>query len=183
MCDLHGGKTPAALAKAERTVAERQAVLAASQLGVLVETSPEQALLDEVHRCAGMVAYYGARAAEVVDGPDASAEAAEARQELVWGRTREKTGGDDAGTTYEAAPNIWLKLWNDERDRLVRVSAACLKAGIEERRVQLAEAQGALVAGAVRRILERLNLTDAQLVLVGEVVPQELRALGSEVTR
>ncbi|WP_158548180.1 hypothetical protein [Desertihabitans brevis] len=161
--------------------------MAATRLGVLVETSPEQALLDEVHRCAGMIAYYGQRAREVeagtIDGdrpnrldPD---DPRETRRDLVWGITRQKTGGEDAGTTEEAAPNVWLKLWNEERDRLVRVAAACLKAGIEERRVRIAEETGSLVAQVIRRVLDRLELTEQQRTLVGTVVPDELRALAS----
>ncbi|RCK68283.1 hypothetical protein DT076_16685 [Desertihabitans brevis] len=186
-CRMHGGASPRARSRAERTLAEQQAALAATRLGVLVETSPEQALLDEVHRCAGMIAYYGQRAREVeagtIDGdrpnrldPD---DPRETRRDLVWGITRQKTGGEDAGTTEEAAPNVWLKLWNEERDRLVRVAAACLKAGIEERRVRIAEETGSLVAQVIRRVLDRLELTEQQRTLVGTVVPDELRALAS----
>lgn len=71
----------------------------------------------------------------------------------------------------------FLDLYADERDRLVRIAKTTLDAGVEERRVQLAESQGALVATAIRRILGRLGLSPAQEALVGEVVPQELRAL------
>lgn len=168
VCVKHGGGAPQVQAAAKRRLQEMQAAAAAQTLGLPVETSPQQALLDEVQRAAGMVAYYGARVAEIAETD---------RSQLVWGRTREKSGGDDYGTTHEAAPNIWLTLWNDERDRLARVSAVAIKAGIEERRVQLAEQHGALIADVIRRILSRLDLTAAQQTLVGEVVPQELRAL------
>jgi hypothetical protein len=70
-----------------------------------------------------------------------------------------------------------LDVYGQERDRLVRIAKTTLDAGVEERRVQLAESQGALVAGAIRRILVRLNLTAEQEALVGVVVPSELRAL------
>lgn len=70
-----------------------------------------------------------------------------------------------------------MQLFNEERDRLVKVCGAALRAGIEERRVKLAEQQGILVAVVIRRILTRLKLNEAQLGLVATVVPEELRAL------
>lgn len=168
VCRRHGGAAPQVQEAGLRRIAVAEARLAAETLGLLIDISPEQALLDEVQRAAGMVAFYQARVEELVDGGFHS---------LVFGMTKQKFGGDDAGETFEAAPSVWLQLFNAERDRLVRVCAAALKAGIEERRVKLAEQQGILVAAVIRRILTRLNLTDEQAALVGTVVPEELRAL------
>ncbi|MFJ4261906.1 hypothetical protein ACIPYU_05615 [Paenarthrobacter nicotinovorans] len=56
-----------------------------------------------------------------------------------------------------------------------------LKAGIEERKVKLAESQVAFVADAIRRILAALNLSPAQQALVPEIVPQQLRLLAGGV--
>lgn len=54
--------------------------------------------------------------------------------------------------------------------------------GIAERQVRLAEAQGLLLAGAIKRILDALSLTPQQRALVAQVVPRELRAIaGGEV--
>lgn len=171
VCRWHGGATKASQAKAARTLERRRAENAAVRFGVPIDTTPQQALLDEVQRAAGMVAYYGAKAQGIADDdPD----------HLIRGVTKEEAReGFQAGhtSTIEAAPNIWLTLWNEERDRLTRVAAAAIKAGIEERRVQLAEQQGQLIASVIRRVLDRLNLTQAQQILVGEVVPAELRAL------
>jgi hypothetical protein len=50
-------------------------------------------------------------------------------------------------------------------------------ADVAEREVALAEAQGALVAAVIERILARLGLTEEQEALVGVVVPSELRAV------
>ena len=85
---------------------------------------------------------------------------------------------------------VLLELYECERRHLVAVTTAALSAGIEERRVQMAEQQGALVAGVISRALSgilsrliELGLAEelrAQLpVMVGEVVPRELRALAS----
>lgn len=167
-CALHGGLTPQSLAAAEKRLARQEAVAAVAKLGLPVDVSPDAALLAEVQRCAGMVAYYQARVEEV---------AAQGAEALAWGHTRTKIGGDDSGTTYEARPNVWLQLFNEERDRLVKASSAAIKAGIEERRVKLEEQQGIAVAAVIRRILSRLNLSDGQTALVPTVVPEELRRL------
>jgi len=168
VCSLHGGAAPQVQAAAQRRIALADAELAARTLGLLIDISPEQALLDEVQRCAGMVAFYQRQVEQI---------AKVSAQDLVWGMTKDKIGGDDRGETYESAPNVWLQLFNAERDRLTRTCAAAIRAGIEERRVKLAEQQGILVAAVIRRILTRLNLSDDQAALVGTVVPEELRAL------
>lgn len=165
---MHGSATALAKAAGQRRLALADAKQAAEQLGLLIEITPEQALLDEVQRCAGMLAFYQARVEEIADTGVNS---------LVWGLTKVKVGGEDGGETFEAARSVWLQLFNEERDRLVKVCAAALRAGIEERRVKLAEQQGILVAAVIRRILTRLNLNEAQLGLVATVVPEELRAL------
>ena len=168
VCRFHGGAAPQVREAGLRRIAMAEARQAAETLGLLIDISPEQALLDEVQRAAGMVAFYQARVEEVADGGN---------DQLVWGHTKSKMGGDDEGETWEAGPVVWLQLFNEERDRLVKVCAAALRAGIEERRVKLAEQQGILVAAVIRRILVRLNLTDIQQGLVATVVPEELRAL------
>ena len=168
VCRFHGGAAPQVQAAAQRRLALHEAEEAARTLGLLIDISPEQALLDEVQRCAGMVAFYQRQVEQIANV---------SAQDLVWGRTKEKVGGEDSGTTYESGSNAWLVLFNQERDRLTRVCAAAIKAGIEERRVKLAEQQGILVAAVIRRILTRLNLSDDQAALVSKVVPEELRAL------
>ncbi len=168
VCTRHGGAAPQVREAGLRRIAIAEARQAAETLGLLIDISPEQALLDEVQRAAGMVAFYQARVEEVAEGGS---------DQLVWGHTKSKMGGDDEGETWEAGPVVWLQLFNEERDRLVKVCAAALRAGIEERRVKLAEQQGILVAAVIRRILVRLNLTDVQQGMVATVVPEELRAL------
>ncbi|MGC3953420.1 MAG: hypothetical protein QM804_04060 [Propionicimonas sp.] len=150
-------------------MAEQAARKAAVQLSLPVDVSPDQALLDEVQRCAGLVAFYEAKVREIADADP---------QELVWGVTRD---GKD-GPVYEAKTNVWLKLWNEERDHLVEVSAATLRAGVEERRVRLVEAEGLLVASVIRRVLDALHLTPEQAALVPTVVPRELRNLTTDST-
>lgn len=76
--------------------------------------------------------------------------------------------------------SVWVKLWAEERERLVKVAKTCVDVGIEERRVRLAEQAGAQLAAVVRAVLDRLGLSDEQRVLALTVVPEEFRRLSSD---
>lgn len=165
VCPMHGGKAPQVRNAIAKRRAERAAVLAVETFGLPVEVDPHTALLEELHRTAGAVAWLGAVVADLD------------RADVVWGRTREKAGGEDHGITHEARPNAWVALWQSERKHLVDVSRECIRAGIEERRVQLAEAAGQELASVLRRVLDRLELSDAQKSLALTVVPEEFRAV------
>lgn len=133
--------------------------------GLPVETTPEQAILDEVHRTAGHIAWLAQRIREL----DA--------QDLIWGKTKVKTGGDDRGTTEEAGVHVWVKLYQTERAHLAKVSAEAIRVGIEERQVKLAEQQGGLLVDLIKGILADLKLSPEQKALIPIVVPQRIRAL------
>jgi hypothetical protein len=165
VCGKHGGKSPQAMAAAARRQARAEAEAAVATFGLPRDITPAAALLEEVHRTAGAVAWLEAKIRSIGD------------EDLVWGMTRLKQGGDDHGTTFEAKPNAWLVLYRDERKHLVDVCAAALRAGVEERRVQLAEQQGQLLADVIRGILDDLRLSPAQQKLVATVVPRHLRAI------
>lgn len=169
VCRNHGGSSPQAKAAAARRAEQAQAAELVVTLGLPRDVSPQDALLEEVHRTAGAVAWLQEKVREVE--PDA----------LGWGMTefKDKTGGDDWGktSTFKATPSIWYELYTRERKHLVEVCAAALKAGVEERRVRLAESQGELLAQVIRNILTDLDLTAAQQQLVPDVVPRHLRAV------
>lgn len=179
VCAMHGGKIPNVKAAAERRLAEREALLALEAFGIPIEVDPHTALLQELHRTAGAVAWVGAIVAGLSREEEYLDDEGHAKDTLVWGITKQKQGGDDEGTTWEAKPNIWYELWARERKHLTEVAAACVKAGIEERRIQLAEDQGRLLAVVIQKVLGRLNLDSAQQALVAQVVPEELRAVAA----
>jgi hypothetical protein len=162
-CKLHGGATESHRAAAAEELA-RQAVIT---YGLPRDIAPTDALLEEVRYSAGHVAWLREQVA-----------ALEA-QSLVWGVTEEteKTATEFAGTdtTRSAAMNMWLDLYHKERRYLLDVTKAVIAAGVEERRVKLAEAQGSLLNDVIRRILARLSLTPDQSKLLPLVVPEELR--------
>jgi hypothetical protein len=154
-------------ARAGAFLANQQAVKAVITYGLPRDISPTDALLEEVRYTAGHVAWLR----EMVQSLDPDV--------LVWGVTEEahKTATEFGGvdTTWAAKPSAWLELYFRERKHLLDVTKAAISVGIEERVVRLAEAQGQLVNATIRRILARLELSDAQSKLVPKVVPEELR--------
>ena len=140
-------------------------------LGLPIDVDPGKALLDEIHWTAGHVAWLRDKVQELKD------------DDLVWGRTQTDTGIGPQGpvdtVTEKADPNVWYQLYLKEREHLAKVCALALRAGIEERKVKLAESQGLLVADVIRRILGALGLSPEQQRLVPEIVPRELRALAA----
>lgn len=192
VCPNHGGKAPQVKRAAEQRAAEEKARKAVVTLGMPRVVSPTDALLEEVHRTAGHVAWLAQKVQElatVTGGENAGDHA------LVWGTTKvvDKGSGESPGidTTEESRPSVWYQLYERERAHLVKVCEAALKAGVEERRVRLAEAQGELVGGLVQRVLgalfERLiaegldadRLRQVWADAVKEIVPREFRALSA----
>lgn len=174
VCSKHGASAPQVKAAAARRVAEAKATAqlekATITLGLKVDTTPTEALLDEVQWTAGHVAWLRAKVQELDS---------EGGSELTWGTIREKTATDGHETVEAAQPSVWYQLYLKEREHLVRVCAEALRAGIQERQVKLAEQQGALIATAIQHILDALHLTPQQVELVPQIVPQVLRQIGA----
>lgn len=174
VCRKHGGKAPQNLAAAERRRAERQALVAAESFGLPREVDPHTALLEELHRAAGAVQWLSAIVADLE------------QESIVWGKVKETHGtqlekGTDNGVTKAAAVNVYVRLWQEERDRLAKVAKTCVDVGIEERRVRLAESAGQQLAAVIRSVLSQLGLSDEQTVLANRVVPVELRRAATDV--
>jgi hypothetical protein len=167
VCPTHGGKAPQNLAAAARRMAEVKAAKYVETFGLPREIDPRDALLEEVYRTAGAIDWLHAQVQELQ------------RDEVTWGKTEEtdKGSGEFTGTdiTHAAAVNVWVQLWQSERKHLVDVSKAAISAGIEERRVKLAEQQGALLAGVIKAVLGDLELTPEQAARAPRVVADRLR--------
>jgi hypothetical protein len=170
VCTKHGGAAPQVRAAAERRREEELARQAVARFALPIEIGPGEALLQEVHRSAGMVAWVEAQVVRITG---------EAPDTLVRGVRVTKRTDTDSGwsTSTEAGPSVhvWLDLWQKERRHLREVCRDALAAGIEERRVQLAEQHAAMIVTVLRGVLAELDLTDAQQALVGVVVPKHLR--------
>lgn len=166
-CRMHGGASPQAKRKAAQRMAESKARETLETYGQKVDTDPVTALLDEVCWTAGHVAWLRERVREI----EANA--------LVWGTTERVTKGatefEGVDETEAAVPNIWLTLYQKERAHLVAVCKAAISAGIEERRVRLAERQGDMLVAILEKIFGDLGLTEAQRALLPTVVPARIR--------
>lgn len=169
-CKLHGGNTPTHQRAAQKAKIEH----AVATLGLPREIDPRDALLEEVYRTAGAVAWLDQQVRTLLP------------EEVIWGKSEEidrhatEFPGTDA--TYKAQVHLWVELWQRERAHLVRVSKEAIAAGIEERKVRLAEQQGALLAGVIKSILADLELTPEQQAKVPVVVPKRLRAVADSMT-
>lgn len=172
VCASHGGKSPQAKAAAARRVAEAKAARAMSLLAAPVDIDPAQALLELVQWTAGEVRYWRAEVARIAEDDPA---------ELTWGRTKTDRGVGPQGPvdteTHEATAPVAYRMLESAQERLAKYATAALRAGVEERRVKLAEDQGALVAQVIRSILDQLDLSSEQQARVPEVVPAQLRLL------
>lgn len=157
LCRMHGGR------KSKAVTAEKKAERAVATYGLPVETDPHQALLDEVHRTAGHVRWLADTVAGLEDG------------NLVWGDTKRGRERGERTELAEAAPSIWLELYQRERAHLVKVSKAAIDAGIDERRVRLAEDQGQVIVQVLKATLQDLGVDVTEEVAT--TVGRHLRAV------
>lgn len=169
VCQSHGGASPRAIEGRDKRAREDAARADAARFAARTDIHPAEALLELVHYQAGIVTYWRGRVEDVTE------------DDLVWGQTKHESGFGpegpiDKGTT-EAVPHVAYRLLVEAQDKLAAYAAAALKAGVDERRVRLAEGQGALVAQVIRGILDQLHLTPEQAELVPTVVPAQLRLL------
>jgi len=100
-------------------------------------------------------------------------------------------GAGLVGHTRSASPSVGVYVSGEsprgltlleekERDRCVRFAKTAHDMGIADREIRLAESQGALIAGAISRILDALELTPSQRALVPKVVPGVLLEVAGE---
>lgn len=173
VCVFHGGGAPQVRAAAERRLAAEEARKAVVTYGLPIEVDPGEALLQEIYRTAGHVAWLEAL---VHDLP---------KEELTWGVGEEAEKGatefPGTDTTRKAAPNVWLLLYRDERKHLHDVCKTALQIGLEERQVQLAERQGALLAEVIRSVIDdpSLALSADQRRAAGKAAAHHLRLIAS----
>ena len=169
VCRMHGAGSPQSKAKRERYLAEQAAARQVHRLAQPIDTDPAQALLDLVSSAAGEVAYWRARVDEIQDRDE---------KRLTSGLTKITEGKDRGGVTtlrtVETVAAIEYRMWVDAQERLARYATAALRAGVEERRVRIAEDLGSHMVGLIRRILDRLDLQAWQEELASTVVPEEL---------
>lgn len=167
-CKLHGGSTPSHIAAAKTALARADV----KRLGLPRTVEPQAALLEELHRSAGAVAWLDVVVQEL------------GLEEITWGQVK---ASSDGVTSYEAGVNVWVRLWTEQRRHYTEVARACVSAGIAEQRIQLEQDKARMVAVAVgegldaigadagqrevftRAMLARMRLVDAGTPVAGEV--------------
>lgn len=133
VCHYHGAKAPQVHNKGIERQKEEKAARAAQLLGIPVEIDPHSALLNELHRTAGLVEWV---------------------QEQIHNDQNAMVTNQDG--TKQLTP--WFRLWQQERDRLTKVAESCARAGVEERRVAIIEDQGRLMSQLLRAVLSELGV-------------------------
>ena len=172
-CGNHGGKAPKAQEAATRRVMEAEANEILGRIDPeAVQKHPVEHLLNLINQKAAEVSWLRTKVKALQE------------DELTYGLTKEEMGtekGEETNLrTYEVNQNIWWQLLRSAEEQLAKWSTAALRAGIEERRVKLAEQQGQLVVTAIQQILDGLQLTPGQLKLVPQIVPNALRQLSQD---
>jgi len=171
VCKSHGGRSPQALAAAEaRRAAEestKQLTKLAKSLGEQSDvTDPSEIVLEQIQWRHGHVRWLRTRAMAI------------APKQAVWGRTKKKVGGDDHGTTSESKPNVWWQLYFQASSELEKLCIEAIRAGLEERRVRLAEQQADVLVRMLDGLLADLG-HDPDDPATAEVVERHLRAVGT----
>lgn len=180
VCRKHGAVGRARVA-ADRRVALAEAVKEMEMFGKPIDVDPSVALLDQIRWSAGHVEYLRAKVQELTEF------------ELFEGRRVDtvKSGdmGGESSIRRESGINMWVQMYDKEREFLAKLCALAIRAGLEERRVRLEEQQGQLVAVTIARILDSMveQITAGGVEIpdkvwqdtVAVVVPNALRELGS----
>lgn len=172
-CKFHGGSTPNHIISAQRQMIEAAMVT----YGIEIETTAEDALTREINRTAGHVAWLQAKVNELSD------------RELIWGiaeskqlmRTDYLDDADSDGPMYEAVMraggHVWLKLYQQERDHLVKVCAIAIKSGLDERKVRLAERQGMQMSYVIREFAIEMGIPPERMPDVPDALRRALERI------
>lgn len=155
-CKRHGGASPSYDAEVQRLAAKR----ALQTYGQPIAVDPRVALLEMLAASWGHVSWLRIKVDELKDeGADAN---------MVG-----PVGGGQGGYP-EFKPNVYIGMYDRERKFAMDLSKNCIAAGIEERRVKIAEEQGAMIASVISSVLSELKVTGPE---VPKVVGKHLRQL------
>jgi len=185
-CKVHGGSFPTVESKYLAVVQERELTQRLAQFALPIrDADPEQTLLDLVSEAAGNVAYLGSIVHEL-SGQDAAEQPAGTWGRSVTGYPKgsrlvgpqidvDKDGGEHV--TGEL-PRALVKMYGEWTDRLAKYAKMALDAGIEKRRVEMAERQGETIVIVIQNVFVKMGFDEAQTARARALVAEEFRALG-----
>lgn len=162
VCYYHGGRVPAVRAKAQDRLDLEAAEKELHRFGVKVVVDPAEEMLDLIAHTAGYVRFIRTRV-DIIHAED-----------MIWGKSREKTGGEDFGTTFEAKPNVWITMLDVWSEKHARLLVEALKLKLDERRIKIAEAQGNALIKVLDGVLAELG-HDPNDTRTADIVARHLR--------
>jgi hypothetical protein len=160
-CSRHGGKT----VSHEKAASVELARIECETLGIPIETTPADALMEEVAEASGNVRFYRNLIQALPTHPEPDVyvvgeDGGEGHWERgatgVYGPTYHVSGIP----TGKAEPHVLVQLYNEERKRRREAAEGALKAGVEERRIRIAEADAERIMDAQMKALMAMGLTD-----------------------
>jgi hypothetical protein len=146
----------------------------AAIMGVPLDVSPHEALLQCIRITAGEVGYCNLQIQKLSE------------HEVVGSpiRTTERIGGKEGDytevTEEPVALNIWVRTRQSALERLAKFSKMALDAGVNERRVQVAEGMAQLLAPVLKAIFDDLKLTPEQRKKAPAIMRAHLTELEGE---
>lgn len=173
VCATHGGSAPQVRAAAARRVARDDALAAASSElarlgGGWVDVDPLEGLMRLYQEAEWNVAVYRAALTDLDVAVEMDGAIAIPEQVVEF---------EKGGTHVPAAFHILVEGYNRERDRAAKYAKQCLDAGVDERRLQVAEGDAQRFGRAFAATLDRLaeKLTPALLKDAQKIMGEELR--------
>lgn len=154
-CKFHGGANVVGDRIAAREELER--VNTVLRLSGLKRMAPADALMEELSRAAGAVAYFDAEVAKI--------------------RLVDEIVEDGEERLLSPVALGLIDLWNEQRRMFVQTAALAARAGIEERAIRLQEEQAQAVVAALMAVLNTLDLTPDQISRAKVEMAAQLRAL------
>lgn len=159
-CKLHGGAAPSSNVAGQRLQLEAEC----ERLGLPIQVSPTQAMLNEIWETAGNIQFYRLLVQQLPTHPEDDQVEFDHEGKAIWrrgapgvyGRTYHVSGVP----TGEAKPHVLVQLYNDERKHLVDVTKSAIGLGLEQRRVDLEENRAAEVFRAVTLALTSMGLAE-----------------------
>lgn len=136
------------------------------------EANPLVAFSMEFRRSIGLIHFYEEQLNKLKD-----------EREFVWGKVEaEKVRASEwqgLNEKWAARENIWLKLLNDERERMMRMEKIWLTANLGAQQLELQKRVVSSIDFAMQRVLQKLGV-DIRDPKVRKLVRDELSGLGRE---
>lgn len=169
VCAGHGSRTPQAKAAAGRRLALGEATAELTRLGRPIEVDPATAMLEMVYEAAGNVAVLRRLVQQLDQAVDRTAvdEDGEDFPAIEAGGIAARTG--NPAKWNEAAPHVFVTMYDAERERLVKWAKACRDAGVDERIVELRQADAHRAATVLTTAVDALLAVVAQALVEAEL--------------